>query len=182
MTVNKELKKSLRKLTYSALFLAIALVLPFLTGQIPEIGSMLCPMHIPVLLCGFICGWPWGLAVGFIAPLLRFVLFGMPPVFPTGMAMAFELAVYGAVSGIMYKLFPKKDLYVYPALIIAMAAGRIVWGAVRYLIAGLQGTTFTAEAFLAGAVTTAIPGMILHIILIPLIVIALRRAKFMQNE
>lgn len=60
-----------RKLTYSALFLALAMVLPFLTGQIPEIGSMLCPMHIPALLCGFMCGWPWGLAVGFISPLLR---------------------------------------------------------------------------------------------------------------
>lgn len=57
-----------RKLTYSALFLALAMVLPFLTGQIPEIGSMLCPMHIPALLCGFMCGWPWGLAVGFISP------------------------------------------------------------------------------------------------------------------
>ena len=57
-----------RKLTYSALFLALAMVLPFLTGQIPEIGSMLCPMHIPALLCGFMCGWPWGLAVGFLSP------------------------------------------------------------------------------------------------------------------
>ena len=68
----------IRKLTYSALYLAIALVLPFLTGQIPEIGSMLCPMHIPALLCGFVCGWPWGLAVGFVSPLLRSLLFGMP--------------------------------------------------------------------------------------------------------
>ena len=79
------------KLTYSALYLAIALVLPFLTGQIPQIGSMLCPMHIPALLCGFVCGWPWGLAVGFISPLLRSVLFGMPDMFPTAVAMAFEL-------------------------------------------------------------------------------------------
>ncbi|MFQ6976237.1 MAG: ECF transporter S component [Oscillibacter sp.] len=68
-----------RKLTYSALFLALAMVLPFLTGQIPEIGSMLCPMHLPALLCGFMCGWPWGLAVGFISPLLR-SMSGMPPI------------------------------------------------------------------------------------------------------
>ena len=88
----------IRKLTYSALYLAIALVLPFLTGQIPEIGSMLCPMHIPALLCGFVCGWPWGLAVGFVSPLLRSLLFGMPTAY-TAVAMAFELAAYGAVSG-----------------------------------------------------------------------------------
>ena len=69
----------LRRLVYSALFLALALLLPFLTGQIPQIGSALNPMHIPVLLCGFVCGWPWGLAVGLIAPLLRHLLFGMPP-------------------------------------------------------------------------------------------------------
>jgi len=77
----------IRKLTYSALYLAIALVLPFLTGQIPEIGSMLCPMHIPALLCGFVCGWPWGLAVGFVSPLLRSLLFGMPTAY-TAAAMA----------------------------------------------------------------------------------------------
>ena len=101
MSQEKEKMTSLqvRKLTYAALFLAIALVLPFLTGQIPEIGRALSPMHIPVLLCGFTCGWPWGLAVGFIAPLLRGLLFGMPVLFPSGVAMAFELAVYGAVSG-----------------------------------------------------------------------------------
>ena len=64
----------LRKLTYSALYMAIALILPFVTGQIPEIGAMLCPMHIPALLCGFMCGWPWGVAVGFISPLLRSVM------------------------------------------------------------------------------------------------------------
>ena len=69
----------IRQLTYAALYLAIALILPFLTGQIPEIGSMLCPLHIPALLCGFVCGWPWGLAVGFISPLLRWLLFRNPP-------------------------------------------------------------------------------------------------------
>ena len=85
---------SIYRLTYAALFLALAMVLPFLTGQIPEVGSMLCPMHIPVLLCGFVCGWPYGLTVGAISPLLRFVLFGMPPLYPKGLAMAFELAAY----------------------------------------------------------------------------------------
>lgn len=171
-----------RKLAFSALYLAIALVLPFLTGQIPEIGSMLCPMHIPVLLCGFMCGWPWGMAVGFIAPLLRSLTLGMPPMFPTGIAMAFELAAYGAVSGVAYRLLPRKKAYVYVALVIAMVCGRVVWGVVRYLIAGLQSTSFTLEAFWAGAITTAIPGIILHIVLIPPLVMLLKRAKLVFED
>ncbi len=60
---------------------------------------MLLPMHIPVLLCGLICGWKYGILVGFILPLLRHTIFGMPILFPTGIAMAFELATYGFVIG-----------------------------------------------------------------------------------
>ena len=82
----------LNKMVLAAMFLALAYVMPFLTGQIPEIGAMLCPLHIPVLLCGFICGWPWGLLVGFIAQLFLSVTLGMPPLFPTAICMAFELA------------------------------------------------------------------------------------------
>ena len=113
----------IRKLTYAALFLALALVLPFLTGQIPQIGSALSPMHIPVLLCGFLVGWPWGLAVGFIAPLLRSVIFGMPVMVPGAVAMAFELAVYGLISGILYRLLPKQKWSIYVTLIVAASYG-----------------------------------------------------------
>src|SRR5690625_4487680 len=94
-------RNNFSQMVLAAMFLALALVLPFLTGQIPQIGSALGPMHIPVLLSGFFCG-PWyGLIVGFIAPLLRFMLFGMPPIMPTGVAMAFELATYGLVTGLL---------------------------------------------------------------------------------
>ena len=129
-------KTDVKTLVLSALFLALALVLPFLTGQIPEIGSMLCPMHIPVLLCGFFCGWPWGLAVGFIAPLLRSLLFGMPPMFPVAVSMAFELATYGSISGLLYRKLPQNKLSVYISLLTAMIAGRLVWGLVRFLAQG----------------------------------------------
>ena len=171
-----------RRLTYAALYLAIALVLPFITGQIPEIGAMLCPMHIPVLLCGFMCGWPWGMAVGLIAPLLRGVLFGMPALFPTAVAMAFELAVYGGVAGILYRILPRKKWAVYVALATAMVAGRLVWGAVQLMLAGLAGYEFTAALFFAGAITNAIPGIILQLVLIPLIVIAMERAGLSLND
>ena len=97
----------------SAMFLALAMVLPLLTGQIPQIGKMLSPMHIPVLLCGFFCG-PWyGLLVGAIAPVLRSLIFGMPALFPNAFIMCFELATYGCVSGLLYKLLPKKIPYIY---------------------------------------------------------------------
>lgn len=171
----------IRKITYSALYLAIAMVLPFLTGQIPEIGSMLCPMHIPVLLCGFVCGWPWGLAVGFISPLLRSLVFAMPTMF-TAIAMAFEMGVYGMTAGFLYKALPKVKWRVYPVLLISMVLGRIVWGGVRFLLAGLQNTAFTPELFLAGAVIEAVPGIILQIILIPIIVLALEKAKLVLNK
>ena len=166
-----------RRLAYSALFLALALVLPFLTGQIPTIGKALSPMHIPVMLCGFICGPLWGVAVGAVAPLLRSVLFGMPAMFPGAVAMTLELATYGALSGWLYRLLPRKPWSIYAALIAAMIGGRLVWGAARFVLAGLSGSEFPLSAFLAGAVTGAIPGIILHIVLIPLLVMGLERAK-----
>ena len=171
-----------RKLTYAALYLAIALVLPFVTGQIPEIGAMLCPMHIPALLCGFMCGWPWGAVVGFIAPLLRSVVFGMPVLFPTAVAMAFELAVYGTLAGLLYRLLPRKKWTVYVVLILSMIGGRIVWGIVSLILAGLSGNSFTWAMFIAGAVTNAIPGIIMHLVLIPLLVILMERAGLTLNK
>ena len=171
-----------RKMTYAALYLGIALALPFITGQIPEIGSMLCPMHIPVLLCGFLCGWPWGLAVGLIAPLLRSVLFGMPVMFPTAVAMAFELAAYGLSSGYLYRVFPRIKGRIYMVLIIAMIAGRLVWGGAQLILSGLIHSEFTPALFLAGAVTNAIPGIVLHIILIPVVVMAMERSGLSLNN
>ena len=186
--MSRSVKKSrlsslqIRKLTYAALYLAIALILPFVTGQIPEIGAMLCPMHIPVLLCGFMCGWPWGLAVGFIAPLLRGVLFGMPVLFPTGVAMAFELAVYGGTAGILYSRLPRQKRTIYAVLLTAMIAGRLVWGLAHVIIAGLTGSEFTMALFIAGAVTNAVPGIVLHIVLIPILVMAMNRAGLSLNH
>ncbi|MBO4679661.1 MAG: ECF transporter S component [Lachnospiraceae bacterium] len=168
-------RKNVYKLVLAGMFLALALVLPLLTGQIPQIGKMLSPMHIPVLLCGFFCS-PWyGLVVGFIAPLLRGLIFGMPVLFPSGVIMAFELATYGCVSGLLYKLLPKKIVYIYVTLIAAMLAGRVVWGVVSAIVYGITKAEFGWQAFMAGAFINAVPGIILHIVLIPVIVIALRK-------
>lgn len=175
-------KNQILKLVYAAVCLALAMVLPFLTGQIPQIGKALGPMHIAIFLCGFVCGWPYGLIVGFVSPLLRFALFGMPLIYPTGIAMAFELAAYGVISGILYKILPKKIPYIYISLISAMIGGRIVWGIAQFILMGLNRSSFPMSAFLAGAVTNAIPGIILHIALIPVIVITLRKAHIITEQ
>ena len=175
-------KTNVRLLVLAALFLALAMVLPLITGQIPEIGQALSPMHIPVLLCGFICGPLYGAAVGFVSPLLRFAIFGMPPIVPTGVAMAFELLTYGAISGVLYKKLPRRVYTVYIALIAAMLAGRVVWGAVRLIIAGLSSSAFSWSMFVAGAFTNAVPGIICHIILIPIIILALEKAGLVRKN
>lgn len=168
----KTTKTNVRMLTVSAICLALCMVLPFLTGQIPQIGSALCPMHIPVLLCGFFCGPLYAGAVGAIAPILRFALFGMPPLFPTGIAMCFELLTYGVVASVLYRRLPRKKSSIYLALIAAMLCGRVVWGIVQAILLGATGSAFTWAAFIAGAFTNAIPGIIVHIVLIPVIVMA----------
>ena len=169
-----------RQLVPAALFLALAFVLPLLTGQVPKVGNMLCPMHFPVLLCGFMLGGPWGLAVGFAAPLLRSVLFGMPPMFPVAISMAFELAAYGLVSGVLWHKVKHTVPMMYASLVTAMVAGRLVWGAVRFVLAGLTGSSFPFSAFLSGALLTAVPGIVAQLVLIPLTLIALQKAKFMD--
>lgn len=165
------------RLVISALCLSFAYVLPFLTGQIPEIGSALLPMHIPVLLCGFICGWHWGLGVGAIAPLFRSLTLGMPVFFPKALCMAFELGTYGLICGVMHRLLPKKKLYIYVSLLASMVAGRVVWGIVTAICLGAGENAFTFSAFIAGAITNAVPGIIIQIVLIPILVMLLENKK-----
>lgn len=168
--------KTTKKLTLSAMFLAIGMVLPFLTGQIPQVGNMMLPMHIPVLLCGLICGWQYGAVLGFILPLMRYLVFGMPVLFPTGIAMAFELMTYGLVIGLIYSFSRWKCIIsLYRALIGAMIAGRIVWAAAQMILLGVSGGTFTMKMFLAGAFFNAVPGIIIQLVLIPTVMVALGR-------
>ena len=171
-----------KKLAYAALFLALCLVLPLLTGQIPQIGSMLLPMHIPVLLCGLVCGWQYGAAVGFVAPLLRSLLFTMPKLYPVAIAMAFELLTYGLVIGLVYRRLAKKGMVGgYAALVTAMVAGRLVWGVAEVVLLGLNGNAFTAQAFLAGALLNAVPGILVQLILIPAVMAALQKAGAVEK-
>ena len=164
-------KKNILNLTLAAMFMAIGIVLPFFTGQIPQIGKMLLPMHIPVILCGLICGWQYGLVVGFILPFLRYVMFGMPLLFPTGIAMAFELATYGMAVGLFYSRSRWQCVIsLYRSMAGAMVAGRL----------GTGNGGFTLQMFMAGAFLNAIPGIILQLVLVPAVMVALNRTGLVQ--
>lgn len=172
--------KKTRQIVLSGLFLAIALIIPNLFGNFPIVLKRFSPMHLPVMLCGFVCGWPYGLVVGFIAPLLRSAIFGVPVLIPTGISMAFELATYGLVTGFLYAKFPKKAAYIYVALIIAMLCGRTVMGLVDVPLYGLAGQEFGLEVFWSIAFINAIPAIVLQLIIVPVLVLALRKAKLMD--
>lgn len=175
--------KNLKKLIISAMLLAIGLVLPFLTGQIQQIGNMLLPMHIPVMLCGLICGWQYGLAVGFILPLMRSFLFGMPVIFPNAVAMAFELCTYGFVIGFLFTNARWQCVRsLYRCLIISMLSGRIVWGIVQAVLLGMGENGFTIGMFVSGAFLNAIPGIIAQLILIPAIMLALDKTHLVPMK
>ncbi len=175
------MSKTVKNITFSAMFLALCIVLPMITGGIPQIGKALAPMHIPVFICGFVCGWQYGAAVGFIAPLMRSAIFTKPIMYPDAVGMAFELAIYGLLCGLFYRLFPKKKAYIYPSLILSMLGGRIVWGIARYIMAGLGSSEFNISLFIAGAFTNAIPGIICHIIIVPLIVMVFEKTKLISR-
>ena len=168
--------KKLQNLVLSAMFLGLGLVLPFFTGQIQQIGNMLLPMHLPVILCGFICGWKYGLVVGAVTPILRSAVFSMPVMYPSAIAMAFELAAYGFLVGFLFKNARWQCLKsLYRCLIISMLGGRVVWGIVMSVILGLGENGFTLTAFLTGAFLNAIPGIIVQLILVPAIMLALNK-------
>ncbi len=181
MYENKE--NSVFHLTLAAMLMASGLALPFLTGQIPQIGNMLLPMHLPVLLCGLVCGWRYGLGVGFVLPIFRYFLFGMPVLFPSGISMAFELATYGLVIGFLYAHSRWKCLIaLYRSLIPAMLAGRVVWGIVQLFLLGMDGKVFTWQMFIAGAFFNAAPGIFLQLILLPFLMAALNRTGFVKFD
>ena len=168
------MQRQIRNLTLAAMLLALGLVLPLVTGNIPRVGNLLLPMHLPVFLGGLLLGWQYGLILGAVLPLMRSLLFGMPPLYPV--AMTFELATYGAVAGALYRRSPWKCLRaLYRALLLAMFAGRAVWGIAEVALLGMAGKTFTWQMFLAGAFLNAVPGILLQLILIPSVMLTLHR-------
>jgi len=162
--------RTTKKLVLSAMFIALGMVLPFVTGQIKEIGDSLLPMHFVIMLCGMICGWQYGGAIGFILPFLRSFVFGMPPLYPNCIWMSLELLTYGFVIGLVYKSFSQKNLKAsVVSLITAMVSGRIVWGITKAVIMGISHKGFTISMFITGGIIDAIPGIIIQLVFIPII-------------
>lgn len=170
----------IKKMVYSAVCIALALVLPLFLGQVQVFMQGISPMHIPALLCGLLCG-PWyGLAVGIISPILRSLIFSMPRMYPTAIAMAFELGTYGLITGLFYhKILKKMNFWprTYISLIVAMLIGRVVGGIVQAILLGFRGEGYSLQMFASAYFVGTSVGMVIHLIVIPLILFALKKAK-----
>lgn len=165
-----------QKLIYTAICIAIGLLLPQVTKLIPiaNIGAIISPMHIAVLLSGFLCGVSYAALCGMILPPLAFLLTGMPPLYPVGISMIFELGTYGALTALLYRATKGK---IYPSLIGGMLGGRIVMGIVNAIIFSVAGNPYGVSAFISAAFINALPGIIIQLIVIPAIVYALKKAR-----
>lgn len=177
-------KTNLLRLLITAVLLAVGMVLPLLLGQVQVLGQTISPLHIPVLICGLTCGAPYGVVLGFVLPLLRSLIFGMPPLVPVAVPMAFEMAVYGLLTGLLYPVFRRlfgnkmeNLLAILAAMLIAMVAGRLVGGAAKAIVMGLQSKAYTFDAFVAGYFVTTSVGAVIHLIVCPAVVVALEKAK-----
>ena len=184
MAMNR--KSPLYPLLVTAILMAVGIVLPFLTGNVQVLGQAISPLHIPVLICGLTCGWGWGLVLGVLLPLVRSVLFGMPPLVPVAIPMAFEMAAYGALCGLLYPMMRKKLGKAYwamlIAMVIAMVAGRFVGGAAKAVVMGIQGNAYTFQAFVTAYFVNTAVGAVIHLIVVPLVVTALEKAKLSPLE
>ncbi len=160
----------------TAVCVALTVVLPMAFHAVPNAGSVILPMHIPVLLCGLICGWPFGLACGLIGPLLSNLFTGMPPMAALT-AMLVELAVYGLMAGLLMSCVRTRKVYadLYFSLLVAMLAGRIVAGMARALI--FAAGSYSMAAWTTSYFVTSLPGIAIQIVLLPSIVFALERAR-----
>ncbi len=171
---------NIRKITLGSSLIALAVLLPFLTASNPTLGSIFLLMHIPALLGGFLLGGKMGGIIGFIMPLFRSVLISTPPLYPVALIMAFELGAYGLCAGLFFKLFKKYQFGYLLALVVAMVVGRFVWGIASTIILSLANRPYSFEAFITGAFVTALPGIAIQIILIPVLVRSLMASGYIE--
>ena len=172
---------SIKKSILTAACIALCVVLPMAFHSIPDAGKIFCPMHIPVLLCGLICGWSYGLLCGLAGPFLSSILTQMP-VIATLPSMMIELAVYGVITGLMMQLIRTKKLYadLYISLIVAMLAGRVAAGASKALI--FAAGEYSVAAWIAGHFITASPALVIQLALIPVLVATLEKTKLIPRR
>jgi len=166
--------RNTKNLVITALCVAIGVMLPLAFHAIPGAGPIFLPMHISVLICGLICGWTWGLACGLLTPVLSCLLTQMPPVAMLP-GMAAELAVYGAMCGLLIRFIQTKSpiANLYISLCAAMLAGRIVSGVLNALI--FRAGNYSLAIWLTASFVTSLPGIAIQLVFIPSIVFALHK-------
>jgi len=162
-----------RKTVYSGVFIALGIIIPQIFHYIggPALGSIILPMHLPVIVAGFICGPLAGVLTGILTPVLSSTITGMPPV-PKLWFMIIELAAYGGLSGLLYF---KMKMNIILSLILSMIAGRIIYGGAFIIAVNLFGINLPPALGVTGALIKGIPGIILQLILIPVIIVVLER-------
>ena len=169
-----------KRMVFTALCAALCVVLPMAFHTFPNGGTIFLPMHIPVLLCGMVCSWPYGLICGLLGPALSSFATGAPPaaMLPS---MMLECATYGCVAGIMISLVRtnKSWLDLYIALIAAMAMGRVVNGFAKAFIFAPGTPIF---AWVSTSLITGLPGIAIQLALLPTIVLALTRARLLPQR
>ncbi len=171
-----------RSIVYAAVCLALCIMLPFLTGSIPEIGQQFAPMHFPVFLCGFIAGPVWGGVVGLVAPILRSLLFQAPIFYPAAIRMAIELFVYGVAAGFFYRHLPKKPFGIFISLLCAQFFGRLAWGVAQFALSVFNPENeFYLEMVITQTVASSLWGILIQLLLIPAIVFAMQKARFISK-
>ena len=172
---------AVKKSIITAVCIALCVVLPQAFHAVPNAGAIYLPMHIPVLLCGLLCGWSYGLLCGLAGPALSALLTGMPPaaVLP---GMLVECGVYGLAAGLLMQLVRTKRLYadLYISLVAAMLLGRVVSGAAKALI--FSAGSYSMASWVAGSFVTALPGIVIQLALLPSIVYALMHARLIPQR
>ena len=169
----------LNNMVKASLFVALGLIFPYIFHLTGMAGTIFLPMHIPVLLCGFILGSRYGLIIGTLIPFLNSIITGNPPIYPIGISMIFELATYGFVAGFLYK---KRCINIFISLIVSMILGRVVSGIANYiLLLASNGRSFVLEVFLVAAIVKPIVGVVIQLIFIPILVKALERDEEMKT-
>ena len=168
---------SVKKITICAICIALCTVMPIAFHALGPVSSVLSPMHIPVLLCGLVCGWPYGAFCGIAGPVISGMITSMPPAAAL-VHMVPELCVYGLVCGLLMKLLRTGKLYadLYCALVPAMLLGRVAGGVARTLFLLGGGETYTLALWAGAYLVEALPGIVLHLILVPALALALKRA------
>ena len=167
-----------KQLVLTAMFIALGVILPQAFHAIPNAGSIFLPMHIPVLISGYVTGPLFGMICGILTPVLSHLIFSMPPA-PILPSMICELAVYGLMTGLLNKVIKIENDYVkaYVVLILSMLAGRLTYGILNTLI--FKAGSYSFAAWTSAAFVTALPGIIIQLLIIPILVVRLR--KYINN-